>query len=76
LGKVVPENAAQHRHTTDALKPGCNLRQSFTGPVFRPVDRWGHVGDRALCGLGVARAVKRALIALEVDIEDYSGHSS
>jgi integrase len=33
------------------------------------------VGDRALSSLGAARAVKRALIALEVDIEDYSGHS-
>ena len=38
-----------------------------TGPIFRPVDRWGHVGARALSNLGVARAVKRALTALEVD---------
>ena len=46
-----------------------------SGPIFRPVDRWGHVGNRALSSLGVARAVKRALTALEVDTEDYSGHS-
>ena len=39
------------------------------------MDRWGHVGTRALSSLGVARAVKRALTVLEVDTEDYSGHS-
>jgi hypothetical protein len=46
-----------------------------SGPIFRPVDRWGHVGNHALRSLGVARAVKRALTALEVDTVDYSGHS-
>ncbi len=46
-----------------------------SGPIFRPIDRWGHVGNRALSSLGVARAVKRALTAMEVDPTNYSGHS-
>lgn len=33
------------------------------------------MGNRALSSLGVARVVKRALTALEVDTTDYSGHS-
>jgi integrase len=33
------------------------------------------VGNRALSSLGVARAVKRALMAIDVDTVDYSGHS-
>jgi len=46
-----------------------------SGPIFRPIDRWGNVGTRALSGLGVARVVKRALIAIDVDTANYSGHS-
>ena len=44
------------------------------GSIFRPVDRWGHVGNRAVRRLGVARAVKRALTALDVDTTNDSGH--
>jgi len=67
--------------TSDATCPKCILEAWLqlagitSGPLFRPVDRWGHVGDRALSSLGVARAVKRALTVLEVDTADYSGHS-
>jgi integrase len=67
--------------TRDATCPKCALETWLqlagitTGPIFRSVDRWGHVGDRALSSLGVARAVKRALTALEVDTVDYSGHA-
>jgi integrase len=67
--------------TSDASCPKCALEAwlqlagIISGAIFRPVDRWGHVGNRALSSLGVARAVKRALTALEVDTEDYSGHS-
>ena len=67
--------------TRDATCPECALEAWLqlagitSGPIFRPVDRWGHVGNRALSSLGVARAVKRALTVLEVDTKDYSGHS-
>jgi len=58
-----------------ALEAWLQLAAITSGPIFRPIDRWGHVGTRALSSLGVARAVKRALTALEVDTTAYSGHS-
>jgi len=67
--------------TTDATCPKYALEAWLqvagitTGPIFRAVDRWGHVGNHALSSLGVARAVKRALTAIEVDTANYSGHS-
>ncbi len=67
--------------TSDATCAKCALeawlqRAGITsGPIFRPIDRWGHVGNGALSSLGVARAVKRALTALDMDAAAYSGHS-
>jgi integrase len=58
-----------------ALEAWLQLAGITSGPIFRPIDRWGHVGNRALSSLGVARAVKRALTALEVETTNYSGHS-
>jgi integrase len=55
--------------TSDAPCPKCALEAWLqlagitSGPIFRQVDRWGQVGNRALSSLGVARAVKRALTA-------------
>jgi integrase len=67
--------------TNEATCPKCALEVWLqltgitSGPIFRPVDRWGHVGNRALSSLGVARAVKPALTAIEVYTAAYSGHS-
>jgi integrase len=58
-----------------ALEAWLQLAAITTGPIFRPIDRWGHVGSRALSSLDMARAVKRALTALDLDTTDYSGHS-
>jgi integrase len=58
-----------------ALEAWLQLAAITSGPLFRPIDRWGHVGDRALSSLGVARAVKRALTAIGLETTDYSGHS-
>ena len=51
--------------TRDATCPECALEAWLqlagitSGPIFRPVDRWGHVGNHALSSLGVARAADR-----------------
>jgi integrase len=58
-----------------ALEAWLQLSGITTGPIFRPVDRWGNIGTQALSPLGVARAVKRALGAIDVDTTAYSGHS-
>src|SRR3954467_6339849 len=67
--------------TSDATCPKCTLEAWLqlagitSGPIFRPVDRWGHVGNHALSSLGVARAVKRALTAIDVNTTNDSGRS-
>lgn len=45
------------------------------GPVFRAVDRWGHVADRALTGQAVALIVKSAAAGAGLEPDKYSGHS-
>lgn len=46
-----------------------------TGPIFRPVNRYGTVGKNALSGLAVPRIVKEMLTRVGIDAKDYSGHS-
>jgi len=43
-----------------ALQRWRDLAQLSPGPLFRPVDRTGHVRDRALSGRDIARIVQRA----------------
>lgn len=45
------------------------------GPVFRPVGRWGHVGDARLNNRAVARVVKRYAAAIGLDPMKVAGHS-
>src|SRR5579872_1162851 len=49
------------------------------GPIFRGIDRWGHVRDTALTAPVVALIIKQALRDIgmsEDDVAHYSGHSS
>ena len=46
-----------------------------TGPSFRPVNRYGTVGTKALSGLAVPRIVKEARTRAGIDATDDSGHS-
>ncbi len=45
------------------------------GPLFRPLDRHGHVRSKRLNGSDVAVIVKRSIAAAGFDPDDYSGHS-
>lgn len=45
------------------------------GPVFRPVDRHGHMADTRLSGRAVARVVKRCALAAGYDPDRFAGHS-
>jgi site-specific recombinase XerD len=46
-----------------------------SGPIFRSVDRWGHVGTDALSATVVATVVKTAAEAAGMDPARYSAHS-
>ena len=51
------------------------LGEPVTGPVFRRIDRWGHLGARALTSGTVARVVKRYAALAGLDPAGYAGHS-
>jgi integrase len=46
-----------------------------TGPVFRRVDRHGHLGAAQLCSASVAQVIKRAAAQAGISPEGLSGHS-
>jgi site-specific recombinase XerD len=46
-----------------------------SGPIFRPVDRWGRVGNRGLSDRAVALVVKRHAGELGLDARQFAGHS-
>jgi integrase len=73
--KGIPVGTSEATCPKYALEAWLQLAGITSGAIFRPVDRWGHVGNHALSSLGVVRAVKRALTAIDVDTADYSGHS-
>lgn len=45
------------------------------GPLFRPVDRHGHLGPGRLSDRAVPLIIKRAATAAGLDPDDFSGHS-
>lgn len=45
------------------------------GPLFRSIDRWGHLSERPLNPNSVSRLLRRALLRSGVDAEGYSAHS-
>jgi len=75
FSKGIPIGTSNATCPKCALEAWLQLAGITNGPIFRPIDRWGHIGTGALSSLGVARAVKRALTALDVDTSEYSGHS-
>jgi integrase len=46
-----------------------------SGPLFRPIDRWGRVLDRALSGEAVGELLRRRLSAIGIDPNGFTGHS-
>jgi integrase len=73
--KGIPVGTSEATCPKNALEAWLQHAGITSGPIFRPLDRWNHVGKHALSSLGVARAVNRALTAIEVDTAEYSGHS-
>lgn len=46
-----------------------------SGPLFRPINRHGHIQPKRLSDKAVARIVKRSAKAVGLDPADYAGHS-
>ncbi len=58
----------------DALRARIEFSQIQTGPVFRSIDRWGHIGRSALDAQSVNAIVKCRCIAAGLDPILYSAH--
>lgn len=58
-----------------ALRAWLDLAEIRSGPVFRPIDRWGRIGAAAMSGEAAAAVVKRACKAAKIDPRDVGGHS-
>ena len=58
-----------------ALKTWLDVAHIKTGPLFRKVDHWEHVGQQALTDQVVARIVKQSANAIGIDASQFAGHS-
>ncbi|WP_449432042.1 site-specific integrase [Pseudomonas putida] len=45
------------------------------GPLFRGIDRWGHLSEQPLNANSVSRLLRRALLRSGIEAEGYSAHS-
>ena len=58
----------------DALRAWLESEGIKSGPVFRHIDRWENVGERAMSAAGVNHMIKRRLAIAGYDEADYSAH--
>lgn len=58
-----------------ALETWLETSQIREGPIFRPINRHGHVATARLSGEAVASVVKERVAAIGLDPTDFSGHS-
>lgn len=58
-----------------ALDEWLSLTGIESGPIFRPVDRHGHVSPERLSGEAVSLVVRERVAAVGTDPTGYSGHS-
>lgn len=73
----IPRGSAKTPETCPVrtLRRWIETMGSDTGPLFRSVDRYGHVRSRALYGHNIASIVKRAAADAGLEPASFSGHS-
>lgn len=59
-----------------ALRAWLAISKIADGPLFRKVDRWGHVGEHRMNARSVAYLIDRSVERVGLDPALYSGHSS
>lgn len=74
-GTRIPVPNGARLQAPAALKSWLEISEICEGPLFRPVDRHGRVGEQALTDRSVARVIKRAARAAGLDSALFSGHS-
>ncbi len=71
----VPHGASPETCPVTALRAWISTAGITTGPVFRPIDRWGKVSTSRLTDRAVARVIQRHVAAVGLDARAYGGHS-
>jgi site-specific recombinase XerD len=76
-GRVVgiPRGRASETCPVRALEAWLAQSGVREGPLFRPLNRWGHIGRARLSDMAVFRLVKTAAEAAGLDPKRYAGHS-
>lgn len=73
--KGIPHASAPSLCAVRALRAWLDAAGITEGPIFRAVDRYGHVSKTRLSDRSVARIVQRAASAAGLDPSRYGGHS-
>lgn len=71
----IPYGANPETCPVRVLQSWIELASIITGPVFRPIDRHGHVHPGRLSGIAVARIVKKLAERVGLDAAKFAGHS-
>lgn len=74
-GQVIPVPRGTRLKPMEALETWLTAASITTGPLFREVDRYGHVGTEPLATRSVARIIKLAVKRTGADESTFSGHS-
>lgn len=73
--KAIPYACDASMCPVRALRAWLDAAAIEAGPVFRGIDRWGHIASERLSDIGVARTVKRAAELVGLDAARFAGHS-
>jgi integrase len=71
----VPYGSSPETCAVQALQAWLESSGITTGPVFRKVDKHGHIAAQALTPQAVALIVKRSVEAVGLNPDAYAGHS-
>ena len=71
----IPYSTSEKTCPVVALETWLIVAGLASGPVFRAVDRYGHLRGDRLSGRAVARVVKRSAAKAGLDKSQFSGHS-
>jgi integrase len=73
--KIVPYGANPMTCPVRAVKDWLDAAEITEGPIFRPIDRHGHISEAPLSGYAVSKIIKRNQHIMGKDASKYGGHS-
>jgi len=75
FSKGLPYGVQAETCPVRTLRRWLDTAEIVSGPLFRPIGRYGTIGTAALHPQGVVRAVKRAAKVIGLEVAELSGHS-